>query len=74
VNGPGLVSSGSNGVVHAACRYSASVSTQPMWSSSEPGLSSCGICPLVAFAIAWLISSLACSGSVSNGAFARPAS
>ena len=73
VNVPGLVASGSNGVAHAACRYSASVSTQPMRSSREPGASNCGIWSLVAVAIAWLISCLASSGSFSSGAFARPA-
>ena len=72
VNGPGLVWLASNGVAHAARRYSASVSTQPM-PVQRGGGSSRGICPRVAAAIAWSISA-ARSGLLSNGACATPAS
>ena len=72
VNGPGRVSAASNGVAHAAFRYSASVSTHPM-SFSEPGGSRCGMRPRVAAATAWLISWAARSGSLSNGTWATPA-
>ena len=73
VNGPELVSLAWNGLAHAAFRYSASVSTHPM-PFSEPGGSSCGMCPRVAAATAWLISWAARSGLLSNGTWATPAS
>ena len=53
-NGPGLVRLAWNGMAQAACRYSASVSTQPM-PDSDAGLSSRGIWPRVAAAIDWSI-------------------
>ena len=73
VNGAGLVSLAVNGWAQAACRYSASVSTQPM-PASDCGPSSPVMCPRVAAAIALLISCAASAGRCSTGTCRTPAS
>ncbi len=72
VNRSGVVSPASNGMAQAACRYSASVSTQPT-PPSDPGASRCAIWPRVAAAMALLISPRAFSGCLSSGTRATPA-